>query len=95
MIGYGRLLVARNKPYQSQRMDIISVISLGHTVREPLMWSSSELSYGSEPHGHITQLHTATARTGSHAGVAVGVPGVGMGGYRGGVYTGYYPAVQN
>ena len=40
-------------PNQSTIMDINSVISLGHTPEQPLMWSSSELTDGFEPHDMI------------------------------------------
>ena len=57
-------------------MDINSVIILGHTCKQPLMYRTSELVDGSEPHGHIGY----TAHSLVHDG---GVPGVG------GVYPGW------
>ena len=52
-IGYGRLLVSRNSPNHSTIMDILSVITLGHTAEQPLMCPRTDLSYGLEPHDHI------------------------------------------
>ena len=40
-------------PNQSTIMDINSVIYLGHTIEQPLIRPSSELSDGLEPHGLI------------------------------------------
>ena len=54
-IGYARLLVARNVPNHSTILDYSSVITLGHTSKEPLMRPRSELVDGSEPHGSIPQ----------------------------------------
>ena len=70
-------------------MDIISVISLGQLVKQPLIGPSSELVDGSEPHDHIYP-RVLTARVDDDGGVdGRGVPGVGrLGGYQEG-YTGY------
>ena len=54
MIGYARLLIARNMPKRSTISDYQSVITLGHTRKEPLMRPLSELSYGLEPHGYFS-----------------------------------------
>ena len=53
MIGYARLVVARNSSNQSQGSGSKSVIDLGHKAEQPLMYRASELSYGIEPHDHI------------------------------------------
>ena len=76
MIGYARLVSLSYSPNQSQGMDIISVISLGHRAKQPLMRASSELVDGSEPHGCIQ-------------GTAVGVYPCRRGAGRGGVYPGW------
>ena len=54
-IGYARLGLARNMPNHSTILDPQSVITLGHTANVPLIGPSSELTDGSEPHGHIPQ----------------------------------------
>ena len=76
-------------PNQSQGLDILSVISLGHTCQQPLMCSASELLNGYEPHDHIY----SAVMTGEHATLMTvvygGVPGVrGLGGYREGTIPG-------
>ena len=57
-------------------MDIISVINLGHTAKQPLIGLPSELSYRLEPHGLILQYVSAGVGTGGAVG-------------RGGVYPGW------
>ena len=70
-------------------MDILSVITLGKPVEQPLMCLSSELTDGLEPHGHITQPLVPGCCTWTLVAAAV-VPGVVQtGGYQGGVHTGY------
>ena len=58
----------------------MSVITLGHSANVPLMRPASELSYGSEPHGHITTARTPpctrVAGHGDQQGGREGVPGV-------------------
>ena len=73
-------------------MDTYSVIYLGHTRKQPLIGSSSELVDGSEPHGQFT----LSVRHALHAdGVPVGggVPGVVQTGwYREGAIPGTQPS---
>ena len=75
-------------------MDPRSVITLGHMVNVPLIGSSSDLSDGLEPHDTIYLQDTARPLAVVPVTVmAGGVPGVRLGGYPEGGYTGYYPAV--
>ena len=50
-------------PNYSTILDVSSVITLGHTSNVPLIRLPSELSYRSEPHGHIPQRGTAVSGT--------------------------------
>ena len=77
-IGYARLLNARNVPNYSTIADILSVITLGHTLRLPLMCPSSELVDGSEPHGQKRSAGCSVS-TSRVVGRGGGVPGVGCG----------------
>ena len=52
-----------------------SVITLGQLAHVPLMWSPSELSYGSEPHDQFTTAVDG-AGYGVSGGRGGGVPGV-------------------
>ena len=86
-IGYARLVVAGNVPNQSQGMDYISVIRLGHMVKQPLMWSSGELVDGFEPHDHIYPCPQTHSTLSTPDGQGGGVPGVEeLGGYLEGLY---------
>ena len=76
-IGYARLLVARNVPNYSTILDILSVITLGHTANVPLMRPSSDLADGFEPHGHIWSAARGTRSRSMEHGAGRGVPGVG------------------
>ena len=64
-------------------------------LKQPLIWSPSDLSDRLEPHDTIYSA-VQTMRAADVALAVVGVyPGwCGLGGYREGVY-GYYPAVQD
>ena len=53
MIGYARLLLARNVPNQSTIPGYRKVITLGHSAKQPLIGPASELTDGFEPHDHI------------------------------------------
>ena len=55
-IGYARLLIAGNMPNHSTIMDPESVITLGHSARQPLMCPASELVDRLEPHGLIWSM---------------------------------------
>ena len=46
-------------------MDFHSVITLGHTSKQPLIGPSSELSYGYEPHDLIYWVRAAAVRGGA------------------------------
>ena len=73
-------------------MDISKVIYLGHSAKQPLIWPSTELSDGFEPHGHITHRVVPGKRVPVAAVGGRGVPGVGwLGGYLGGAIPGTQP----
>ena len=92
MIGYARLLVARNIPNHSTIPDSESVIYLGHTANVPLIRRLSELADGLEPHDHILLVDTADPLPPVlHRVQGRGVPGVAVGGYREGAIPGTQP----
>ena len=92
MIGYARLLIARNMPNCSTIPGLISVIYLGHKANEPLMWSPSELADGFEPHGQ-SYSSPCTCWRGVELMSGGGVPGVVRAGWvPGRCYTGYPPS---
>ena len=76
-------------PNYSTIMDPERVIYLGHKVKQPLIRSPSELSYGFEPHDLIyLRSMTVLCGTGAAAWAGIGVPGVGLGGCRVGTIPG-------
>ena len=56
-------------------MDINSVIILGHMPNVPLIWSSSELGYGLEPHGMFLRYRGQLGHGGSAGGWREVYPG--------------------
>ena len=68
-------------------MDIISVINLGHKAIVPLIWSSSELADGLEPHDRFIQHRGQLGHGGSAGCSGRGVPGVAcwVGAWEGGI----------
>ena len=69
-----------------------SVITLGHTTNVPLMGPPSELSYRSEPHGHVLLLGHRGSDGERDMPWVGGVPGVvPLGGYREGCIPGTEP----
>ena len=81
-IGYARLLSARNVPNYSTIMDILSVITLGQVVKQPLIGSPSELSDGLEPHDYIySAVHPHVASVQPCHGPAGVYPGLVQVGY--------------
>ena len=67
-------------------MDINSVINVGHSPKQPLMWSPGELVDGLEPHDHIYLVPRVSSVDHGPAGVGRGVPGVQAGWVPGRVY---------
>ena len=79
-------------PNHSTILGHSSVIYLGHTSKEPLMWPGSELVDGLEPHGLILQWRQPRAYPATCTRVREGVPGVvGLGGYWEGGIPGTQP----
>ena len=77
-IGYARLVSAKNMSNQSQGMEYNTVINLGHSPKQPLISSPSELVDGLEPHDHVLLSGPAGHAGAGVLGVGGGVPGVGV-----------------
>ena len=81
-------------PNQSQSLDIISVINLGHKAKQPLITLVSELGDGLEPHDTIPTAVAGPAYPVSDSRSREGVPGYGwVGAWEG--YTGHPPSLPD
>ena len=70
-------------------MDSYSVIELGHTAKQPLIWPPSELGDGLEPHGLIYTVRSPCGMYSTSGMQGGGVPGMGGWVGTGEGYTGY------
>ena len=95
MIGYARLLVARNIPNYSTIPDFYSVITLGKHLKQPLIRPSSELADRLEPHDLIYSAVPVVRQCWVPGGGVAGVyPGWGLGGYQEGAIPGTQPTAS-